>query len=93
MARSNARTTVRGSQDYTSVKLPPEWQALIDNAQFNQHPNKRRWTEVEDAFIVGARMANPRVEWSAICERLGCNETTARKRFVELRGRGRSNER
>jgi hypothetical protein len=79
---------VGGGQAVQSIKLRPEWQKIIDDARLFQHPNKRRWTKEEDAFIVEARMANPKVEWSVICKELGCDDKTARKRFVELRGRG-----
>ena len=88
MAESPIKSTMGGGASVRGVMLREDWQALIDDAQIGQHHNARLFTEEEDAFILAARNAPKKLEWRIICARIGCNEATARKRYIKLTGRG-----
>lgn len=67
------------------VKMRPDLAAFL--ADLAEHPRKigapeRPWTPEEDAFLLAARAGG--AYWEEIAERLGCNETTARKRWRKL---------
>jgi len=88
MAESPSRLTMGCGATVRSMTLREDWQSLIDDAQVGQHHNARTFSEEEDAFILAARNAARKLEWRIICARIGCNETTARKRYIKLTGRG-----
>jgi hypothetical protein len=88
MEESPAGFTMGGGASVRSVTLREDWQALIDDAQVGQHHNARVFSEEEDAFILAARNAARKLEWRVICAKIGCNEATARKRYIKLTGRG-----
>ena len=88
MEESPTGFTMGGGASIQSVTLREDWQALIDDAQVGQHHDARRFTEEDDAFILAARNAARKLEWRIICAKIGCNEATARKRYIKLTGRG-----
>lgn len=64
------------------VTLPPDALAWLDEAPRGGGAPRRPWTPEEDALLLEARKRG--IYWRVIAERIGCNETTARKRYREL---------
>lgn len=65
--------------------MPQEWREFLDSIPeggLKGGAKERAWTDAEDRFLLEARKRG--AYWRDICQRIGCNETTARSRYRKL---------
>lgn len=73
---------VGGGVTASRVDMREDWSKFLADLEANPplpHAQRRLWTAEEDAFLIAARRNG--ATWEAICERIGCNPQTARKRL------------
>jgi hypothetical protein len=74
------------SPSVQSVKIRKEWEDAIEQAKEKNkvHFNTRVFSSEESAFIEKARDSG--IGWKEICRIISCNEATARKEWLRIKG-------
>jgi len=86
VATTYPRPAMGKSPSIQGVKIRQEWEDAIEQAKERNkvHHNSRVFSSEEDAFIDKARDAGMR--WKDIGNVLHCNEATARKEWLRMKG-------
>jgi len=86
MGAAHSGHAVGKSPTVQSVKIRQEWEDAIEQAKERNkfHHNSRVFTAEESAFIGKARDAG--MKWKDIGNVLKCNEATARKEWIRIKG-------